>query len=154
MQIQNPIVAQLARDQATLSVSEGYPNNLLPNVQAVMDVTPDFHRISNVGGSVTAAGTVFTVKADRDFYLTSACMSGAKTAADSGTALSLTASIGGQTFTLISVISVTLTAREEVITQSWFNPIKVDRGTNITLSAGGTWTAVRAQVQGFEVAVS
>lgn len=153
MQNQNAFAAQVIRDQTSLTVAEGYPQNINPNIQAVIDMTPDFHRISDTGGSVTAAGTIFTVKADRDFFLTSLCMSGCKVAADSGTALSVTASIGGQTFTLASIISVTLTADAQTITQSWFNPIKVDRGTNISLVAGGTWTAIRAQIQGFEVPV-
>lgn len=40
MQIQNPDVGQVLRDEAKLTLVESSSQNLLPNVQAVIDVTP------------------------------------------------------------------------------------------------------------------
>jgi len=152
MQVQNPDVTQIARDQAKLSVAEGFPQNLLPDIRPILDVTPRHHRNVEILRATTAAGNLYTVPAKTTFYLTNALISGAKAVGDSGTAISMTATYNGATVTLLRAISSTLTAYEQTIVGNWqFHPIKFPSGSVITLGVGGTWGASCAQLQGYEV---
>lgn len=114
---------------------------------AVIDV--NIPRI-NILRQVTSASTIYTTPTDKDFFLTNLMMSGSKVATDSGTALSVTCVVGGATVTLSRFISATLTAFEQSAIMQWQSIcLKIDRGTAITLSIGGAWTGVCAQIQGY-----
>jgi len=143
MLIQNPVAAQVIRDQAKLTITEGFPQNLLANVQPVMDMTPRFHRtataaISNSTGSGNSA--VFTTSTNADTFITGATWGIVKDATcdlASGGA-SLTATQDGKSITLLTLPVLTLTAQSLIVSQVFNPPIKVDR--NITLRMNQTFT--------------
>lgn len=74
MQIQNPEVGEIARIQAGLTLSEGFPQNLIPNVQPVLDITPYKHQktdwIKSGGSSATGGTTIVTTDAVKKTWLT------------------------------------------------------------------------------------
>lgn len=151
MQIQNPEVTRLARSVGGLTLSEGYPQNLMPDVRAVIDLTPRTHRVTDILKAATGAATLYTTPMDRDFFMTVASMQGSKAATDSGTALTITATVNGVSVTILSSIFQTLHDDTFQDRGHFFYPIKVDRGTAVVFSLGGTWTGARAQIQGYEV---
>jgi hypothetical protein len=159
VQIQNTDAITAIRDGAKLSISEGFPQQLSNVVVPVLDMTPDNHRKDTVLASLTqtttGAMTVYTASADRDTYITGASISFVKGAtcdiASGAIALGITQLSLART--LISISVLTLTAERDKVFIAFQNPVKIDRGTTITLS--GTFTAgalVRsANIIGFEV---
>lgn len=99
--------------------------------------------------SATSASTVFTTASDKDTYITNVALSASKTTADTGTAVSITCVVDGATVTLIRFISATLTAFEQSGQEVYFEQLRVDRNTAVTLSVGGTWTGVCCQIKGY-----
>lgn len=143
VQIQNTDAINAIRNAAKLSISEGFPQNLLPNVQPVMDMTPSFHRLTQFAKSTTrnatagASGTVFTASADRDTYITGVHLAFQKDAACDGPTASINAqvTINGQLVQLCRLPTLTLTAQDFTQYISFEKPIKIDRGTNAQLGA-------------------
>lgn len=147
MQIQNEEATRIIRDGAKLTLSEGFPQVLLPNVVPVMDMTPNFHRIANIVKSnfsaSTGAITIYTTQneKEKDFYLTHVNINLTKDvtcdAASGRIALSVT--IGGLAADLCSFSILTLTAQDKSTSIAFQKPIKIDKNTAITFA--GTFTA-------------
>jgi hypothetical protein len=138
--INNRDAIRLIQDGAKVSISEGFPTELSMAVVPVMDMTPDLHRVADIceGASSAATGafTVFTTPTDKDFYLTSAQISISKSAAcDLATGVvSLTVVISAQTKSILNIATVTLTAQQQSIALGLPVPIKLDRGSVISMS--------------------
>ena len=143
--IQNTDAHNVIRQGAKLSLSEGYPTELQNTCVPVMDMTPNFHRKSNIligtTQTTTAAFTVHTATADRDTYLTGATASIIKNAtADTATgAVLLTVVQDTITKTIIALAVLTLTAQNQSIAIQFCNPIKIDRGSIVQMT--GAFTA-------------
>lgn len=146
MIIQNEEATRIIRDGAKLTLAEGFPSVLLPNVVPVMDMTPDFHRITNIVKSnfsaSTGAITIYTTQneKEKDFYLTHVTINLTKDAtcdiANGRVALSVT--IGGLSADLCSFSVLTLTAQDKSASIAFTKPIKIDKNTAITFA--GTFT--------------
>lgn len=147
MQIQNQDAQAVIRAEAGLSSFESWPQNLLPNVQAVMDMTPRFHRntqdtkVSEPTTSATS-NSVFTSSADKDTFITGARLSYAKDATCdvSDGQVRLRCIINGVIKTLISLPVITLTAQQDSMNVSFDRPVKIDRNTSVSIFQG-TFTA-------------
>lgn len=151
MLIQNQDAAQIIRDQAKLTLSEGFPQNLLPNVQPVMDMTPRFHRTITTyasGVSTSGAQTVYTAVTGKRLYIVGVFLGVVKDATnDMATgAVTVTANVGGSSKTLAAIPVLTLTAQDQNSYVSFERPIVVDRGANVSTSATFTAGAMRRNV--------
>lgn len=151
MQIQNADATRIIRDGAKLTLSEGFPQVLLPNVVPVMDMTPRFHRVVNIVRNGTSASTIYAVPSDRDFYLTYASLSAAQAATGTGVSISITVVIDGVTRNLMDIATVSLQACTENVFNSFMPPVKIDRGSNIVLSASGSYDRLRGNIAGYQV---
>jgi len=128
------------------------PDQLDEVVVPVFDVMPPANLIRTVSANNTgAAQTIYTVPADQDFYLTSATLSLIKDATSTSTGTQIKVTIDGTARNILYIASITLTAQQAQMTQAYRFPIKVDRGTNITLehSAGVANILGIATIQGF-----
>jgi len=142
--IQNTDAINAIRNGAKLSISEGFPQQLIRSVQPVMDMTPNFHRTlqtKQLARTSSGAVTIHTTSATKDTYIFGVGYSMIKNATnDVATGnLGLTAVIGGATYYLITVAVLTLTAQDISTFYSLKHPIKLDRNTAIALD--GTFTA-------------
>lgn len=151
MNIQNEEAIRIIRNGAKLTLSEGFPQVLLPNVVPVMDMTPRFHRVVNIVRNATSATTIYTVPSDKDFYLTYASLSAAQSAAGTGVSLSITVVIDGVARNLMDMATITLQACTESASNNFVPPVKVDRGSNIVLSASGSYDRLRGNISGYQV---
>jgi len=144
MMIQNPEVGKIIREQAQLTLTEGYPNNLNNTVQAVIDVSPDFHKeIVAINGASSSTGTltVYTAVPKKGLYLTGFVFALNKDATcdvASGT-VNLTTTIGGISKTILGLCILTLTAQTETVSVQLRYPIKID--PNVAVTTAITFTA-------------
>ncbi len=73
MQIQNPDATDIIRQEAGLTLAEGFPQNLTTNVVPVMDMTPSFHRqtqIATASRTATGSTTILTLSQQKRTYVT------------------------------------------------------------------------------------
>jgi hypothetical protein len=144
MQIQNEEATRIIRDQAKLTLSEGFPQVLLPNVVPVMDMTPRFHKFANVLGSagqiVTGSLSAFTSHATYETYVTGLCANYSKDATcDIATgSISVIAVIDGVSKQLARFSVVTLTAERENINITFRPAIKIDKNAAVLIN--GTYS--------------
>lgn len=138
-QIQNPDATIAIRLGAGLSQAEDFPQSLSNNCVPVMDMTPDFHKTSDV--RTAASGTIFTTPLDEDVLVTGVQLAGTKAAADTGTGLVIGASVNGVNRNLIQLLNQTLTAESTSLNREFVVPVKIDRNANITMTLTGTWTS-------------
>lgn len=161
VQIQNTEAITAIRDGARLSISEGFPQNLLPNVQPVMDMTPRFHKeaissiISSNGSGVI---TAYTGNAGKRFYITGAVLSVMKDAACDAASgvIQINYTQGGVSKSLLAIAHLTATAMYQTIDTDLVYAIPIDLGTNITVTgtfAAGTMSR-SAIIYGYEIPVS
>ena len=123
------------------------PTQLAEKVVPVMEVNPKmFRRINIVKGATAntvAAITAYTTPTDRDFYLTGfSCSVSKDVLCDSSTASSSISCVVDKATVLLGYVAcTTLTAQTIVIDKNYTIPIKIDRGTAISLGALGALTA-------------
>lgn len=158
MQIQNEEATRIIREQAKLTLAEGFPQVLLPNVVPVMDMSPDFHRnlTSFTGGSSsTGSITAYTGKTGTSFCVIGIQYSMVKdvTCDIATTSLTVLGTQGGVSKTLCAVAVLTLTVQNQTVVVNLPRPIILDPGTNITSAATFTAGAMRRQVTvyGYEI---
>lgn len=111
------------------------------NIAPTLDLNQKYttHAIEAYSAS-TGSITVYTTPTDRDYYLTSVSLGFIKSAACDVTngALSLLVYVNSRQSAIIRIPVLTLTAQNGYIALSFPHPIKVDRGTSITIL--GTFT--------------
>ena len=140
MQIQNPEATQTIRDEAKLTLAEGFPDNLLKDCQAVMDMTPSFHKtditLAHLNRVTSGAQTIFTSSSTRETYVTAVTASLAKDATcDVGIgAVTVTTTVNGLARVLASIAVVTTTLQTANVHIIFKNPIKIDK--NVTIAFG------------------
>ena len=146
MQIQNENASSIIREEAKLTLAEGWPQVLLPNVVPVMDMTPSFHQLTTIIKDSTSSAnsnpTVYTVPTKKVFYLTACKLSYQKDAACDATTgqQTITATIDGSTIVICGLASITLTAEKDSIFQNFQRPIKLKAGSVITSGRSGSFT--------------
>jgi len=161
MQIQNEDATRIIREQAKLTLSEGFPQVLLPNVVPVMDMTPRFHRRTNIikdsGTTANSNPTIYTVPAKKILYVTGARLAFVKSAdCDCGTGFNLiSCPVDGASVTLISLPVLALTQERDSGQITFDNPIKLTAGTAILNNRAASFTtgsmARSATIYGYEV---
>lgn len=155
-QIYSSDLTKELRDGAKIQIAiDKIPNELAEKVVPVMEVNPRLVKIARiVKGSVASnavSTTIYTTPSDQDFYLTSATLCWTKDATATTTEISLKAYIDGSNPRILSVGTITLTAQTGEIGNNFPHPIKIDRGTAITIAAStaiGNFTAAGC-IQGY-----
>jgi len=126
-----------------------FPKDVKEGIQPVFDINPE--RITTIvvrqGTTSTNTLTVFTTPANQDFYLTSAQISYTKDVSSDNVAVNLTITpeLSGAADELIELVSQTLTVKDDHSAMNFSQPIKLQRGSTITLAGGftvGTMTKV------------
>lgn len=122
-------------------------NNISDEVGDIIPVVPVLPVCRIVRSS--ASGTVYTTPSDKDFYLTGFSMSFSKDVAATGSVMTLSAIIDGVSQVLHRFAAITLTAERDSIAIDLSFPIKIDRGTNITIGLTGTFNSAPAAIRGY-----
>ena len=131
------------------------PNQLAEKIVPVMEVNPRLLRICNIvrdGAAVNAASAnIYTVPTNQDFYLTSCSLSVVKDVTSTSTFSVIGLKINGLSSYPLRLQFLTLTATRADLSINFQFPIKVDRGTNITVENDTTTANVssRATIQGY-----
>lgn len=147
--IYNSNLTQEMVDSAKLQVGNGgIPQELAEKVIPVMEVNPKLLRITNFVTSANGTGntntTVFNASAAKDFYLTSVSLSAVKDATcdmATGNLVVVAVTCQGRTAYLLNLPCLTLTAQQAQLALNFSPPIKIDRGSTITMDRGGAITA-------------
>jgi len=139
MQIQNPLAGMIIREQAGLTLTEGYPSNLLPNVQGVIDMSPDLHASLESQAAISTssgASTAYTTNSKRYFYLTGFSFGISKDATcDTATgSTSVTVVSNGVNYNIAFVPILTLTAQNQVISLNFNKHIRIDPASLVRFS--------------------
>lgn len=156
--IQNTDTISAIRDVARLSISEGFPVNLADYIQGVVDVNPESHRrckvVRSATDSVTGSLTIFTTPQDRDFFLNSLVLSCQNNVVANSTITEIKAFVDGVERSLLAHVKITLTVHDASTSISFPHPIKIDRGTVITVTNTFTVGVATkyASLTGYEVA--
>ena len=133
------------------------PNQLAEKVVPVMEVNPRFFRITDffADGVLTnsTTGTITTVSAVKDTFITGADISFTKDATATTTYLNLKCYINGVNTTIATFLCTSLTADSQSKYIVFANPIKVDRGTviNVASSTNVANISFKAVVNGYTV---
>jgi hypothetical protein len=133
------------------------PAEIENKIQLVVDVNPlknEFCNIVRTNGLINnTSATVYSTPTDKDFYLTNATLSYIKDVTSTATYVSMIVTIGGTVVDLLKLPSITLTVGYGQIAQSYYYPIKIDRGTSITVNSSTNVAniTVIGNIQGFTV---
>lgn len=109
---------------------------------------------SGLGSSTGTSVTIYSTPSTTDFYLTGVSLAIIKDATcDTITgSISVTATVNGVSKSLVRIPHITLTAQTSELSISMVAPLKIDRNTNISISApsftAGTFQRA-ATIQGF-----
>jgi len=120
----------------------GLQGNFNKDITPVVDVTPSTLPVNQVPATSTVtntgSSTIFTVPNTGDWYLTSLFLARTSDATADSTSSSLSVVFDGGTRILINLRKQTLTAGNDHHYQNYNPPIKLDRGSAITLARGFT----------------
>jgi len=137
----NPSIVERANRILATKAGDYLSDDVMPNIQPVIPISPIVKIIRNSNTSATGSITPYTTPDDKDFYLTAIGLSYSKNAtcdvATGNVALNVT--IDGVSVAVVSLAMLTLTAEKDSVYVNFNPPIKVDRGTAIT--GTNTYTA-------------
>jgi len=136
------------------------PNKIAESIVPVLDVTPNFHRLSRPLTTLTSlsnalSAIVYNCSTVNETYLTGATLSYIKDATATSTSIGLSI-IDDETNgvnALIRVRGITLTAQNGVVSWNTNYPIRLKKGSTITITSDTNVANVVASVtlQGYEV---
>lgn len=156
--IYNSDLQKELQEGAKIQVRDKAPTEITDKVLPVMEVNPKFFRRVNwnfAGAGTNATSTSLgTTPTDREIYVTGATLSVTKDATATTTYVRLNCTAdNGQSVILCSFGCITLTAEQHDMSVSFPFPIRLKKGTTITISAStavGNFNAF-ASVFGYQV---
>lgn len=138
MQIQNPKATEIIRDQAGLTIAEGFPQNLSSSIVPVIDMTPFIHaksKIRSASRGTTGSSTIYAVAATKRFFATGAYISFNADASCDCTEFWIGCVQDGVNSTrMLSIMRNASVAENRSQYANFPFPIEIDSGTNITLN--------------------
>lgn len=156
--IYNSDLTREIREGAKIQTSsDPTPGELSEKVLAVMEVNPKLLRNTDFFTSrseSSTGGTMTTTPTDRDTFITTLMMSVQKDVTSTLTNYSVRCTVNGVVIQLGNMAFLSLTTANQTATITFPNPIKVDRGTNITTTFTGGGTATHlglTTITGFQV---
>lgn len=150
----NPAVIKAIQNTTGLQSQTNTPSGAFTPVS---DVNPAHNRVCNIVRSTQAvnatAATIYTTPTDQDFYLTAANLAVMKDATSTSLFSSIQVLINGAQQRTLRLNTITLTADSRSQEISFPVPIKIDRGTNITIenNTGIANITTGATIYGFTV---
>lgn len=145
-------------DGAKIQVSKDkVPNQIADKVVPVMEVNPKMLKYVNVikrASVINATSTtIYTTPTDRDFYLTSAQLSLIKDATSTSATSAIAVTLKGDStaVNILEISSITLTAQENAVANSYTIPILLERNTTIAVTNSTNVANIRASgcIQGY-----
>jgi len=139
---QNSIISRKVAKYFQVQEAQGIPK-IVPNaISPVVDVTPipTFQATKSFFGTrtTTGTGTLVTIDADKDFFLTNLSYFLQCDAVADSTDYSVRATTNGLNQRIIQIQKLSLTATTVVIEKPFFTPLKIDKGTTITFPSAFT----------------
>ena len=138
----NSVIQEII-DRTGLQVNQGVPKILSNQISSTIEINPQI--VNNMTNSTSSAHsasgalTLATIRTDVDFYLHGVSIAFIKDAvcdvATAGTFCITTTNANGQTCLFFAQSLLTLTAQIGEQTLVFAKPLKLKRGTNISLSA-------------------
>jgi hypothetical protein len=137
--IYNSELSKGMQKDAGIQISkDSMPTQLAEKVVPVMEVNPRLLRRCNIvrvnAATNSASATIYTTPTNQDFYLCGATLGVIKDVTSQSLSTRLNVTIDGVVQPIMHIPSISLTVQSEVMALSFPFPVKVDRGTNITVT--------------------
>jgi hypothetical protein len=147
--INNPQVTKQVADLLDNQFPDKVPEIDLSKIVLVANVNPkNYRRCDVVAEGTISNGTnniIYTTPTDKDFFLTSAMLHSLKDVTSTSTSTLLGVVIAGASVNVLSIYGITLTVQDQIISNTFFDPIKIDRGSQITVKTSTAVANVRAR---------
>jgi hypothetical protein len=151
--IYNSDLSKELREGGKLQVTDRMPSELAEKVVPVMEVNPKLLRRVNLLKNANSGGafTLYAAPSNKDTFITGLSLAFHQIVTDTLTQVSISVTIDGAAIRLFLMPSTTLTINDQYAYLPFPTPIKVDRGTNISITVTGTVTQVWASLIGYQV---
>jgi len=114
--------------------SDKTPTTIKDDIQPVVSLNPTItDKVFYKTETATSESTIYTTPTDKDFYITFANLAITKNVTNDNIVVVIRAYVDGIYRTILAINSQTLTVHSFAVTQAFIYPLKVDRGTNITI---------------------
>lgn len=133
----NPSIVERA-NRILASKSGDFLSDEVQGPVAVIPINPIINIVRAASATTTSSGTIFTTPTDKDFYLTGVQFGFVKDAACDAantTTPAVLITIDGVSVTVVRLPTITLTAQNQSVFVSLPTPIKIDRGTTISIQS-------------------
>ena len=150
----NPTIAEDAHRILNTKTGDMNSSEVSPFIQPTIEIKRKCNICRNATATNTAAAqTIYTTPSDKDFYLVAAMLSVAKDATSTSQRTVINATVDGVSKFILVIEGIATTAQFDSISQNWPIPIKVDRGTIISLqnTGGVSYCSSNATIQGYTV---
>ena len=146
------VIKELLKSTKIDANIEKVPDSFSSSIVPVIEINPALTKRADLWYSVSSAATFIVVPTGKIFVLTSASLSYSKTAADTGTALTLTGfdSSGSSSKAILALAGTTSIQEAQSITLASARPIECYAGA-IAVAAAGTFSGIRATISGFYI---
>ncbi len=154
VQIQNTEAITAIRDGAQLSISEGFPTQLSNTVIPVLDMTPHFHRFTDLFKNTlhtttqTNAG-LYTVPAGKKLHLYHVSLYGMINATSDNTNTVISITKSGVTSAILRIGRITLNAQEINNCVYFEKPIILNAGDSLLFTSAFTAGAQSIGINAF-----
>lgn len=131
----------LASNAKIQTAKDKVPNELAEKVVPTMETNPELLRkstiLTNIERSTTTSAspgtTLYTASSTKDTYITALSLSATSSAACDNTIIRIRVTVNNQAVILLALLKETLTLNSQTATLTLTYPLKIDRGTNISL---------------------
>lgn len=142
----NTSISKRAADMLNVRDGQFFDNNLSNTITPVIDINNPICDIVRNVSTGTDSSVIYTTPTDKDFYLTGVVLSYVKDASSDSTRGTVNVVINGLTVAVAGIGGITLTALNQTVSISYPFPIKLDRGTTISISHAGSVGVTRMTV--------
>jgi len=139
----NASIIEWALNIFNTKVADNISDQVNPVIQPTMEIKPFANIVRGVANANTGGTTIFSTPTDKDFFLTYVQISGSSLADADNTSFNAFANIDGVNEELVQVQKQTLTAHTFTQAVHFDPPIRIDRGTGITVNTAFTVGAAR-----------
>jgi len=123
------ITLQTGAQATTIPANLTIRNEVMPVI--LLHKFANLHRSAPLTNGTSA--TLLTTDSDKDFYVTGAYLSVIKDVTSTSVLSSISATVNSYAQRLLGIAGISLTPQSETISINYSYPLKIDRGTAITL---------------------
>jgi len=140
MQIQNARAGEIIRDQAGLTLAEGFPQNLSSSIVPVMDMTPRFHRTIKIARqtSTTTSATVFSSSDKKRTFICGVQLTYSKDASNLSNQIDLRVAVDSVSTRIIEIAVTPSTAQNGSLYIQFPEPLLIDKNASVTMNQEAT----------------